>query len=137
MKFIAGGIAVLLILMVIAAILLLIQHWHRFSPRRKRAIHIWAMMIGGGAYFLGTWGELVQGSASFSRAVICLCFVAMMVNFLRQRPTPQPWGQASSATIQQSFWEQASARYRVGAAAIIALGFSAGAGMLALALVGL
>ena len=137
MRFVAGGIAVLLILVVIASILLPIQNWHRFSPRRKRAISLWAFMITGSAYFLLAWDDLVQGLASFSTAFICLCFAAMMANFLRQRPKPQPWEQSFPATVQQSLWEQASPRYRIGVTVIIALGFSAGVGMLALALAAL
>lgn len=130
---IAASLIVLLVVASIVLLLILIQRWHRFSPERKRAIHIWTVMIMGGAYFLGAWDDLVQGSTSFSTAFICLCFTAMMVNFLRQRPKPQPWEQAPPNVVLSSLWELASTRYRVGAAVIVALGLSAGIGLLALA----
>jgi hypothetical protein len=126
------GLLALLILSLIVGFMVLIQRWHRFSRERRETIRRWVMTVGFGAYALFSWNDLVHGSASFSTALLCIFFASTFANYLRYRPKPNPWDHEPPATEWPSPWEIASTRNRVAASTIVALGLSAGVGMLAL-----
>jgi hypothetical protein len=131
---VTAGLIVLLVVSSIVGILVLIQHWHRVTPERKRGTRRWLLTVGLCAIAIASWGELVSGSTSLSSAFVCLGITFSYASALWRHRKPSAWEQTPPNGVFPSLWELASRRYRVGVTAIIALTLSAGVGMLAVAL---